>query len=190
MLPLLSPAALSDPSSLRLTQLLAHGNIQCRGIYLGHFTTKKIYNVVLGADRIIQPPEITTFCSKLDLMFGQSCTFRSTAIINLIEPLSTVTCDLHPAVQFQNDRTHLRTSHAIVPYIADGAEVTRRVDSEHPQLVTQHALQMSVRHKHSTVGVCGRWNPEHSQCHLLLHKLQMDCTWTRTFTLRSRRLTA
>lgn len=103
MLPLLRPAALSDPSSHRNTQRLVHWSQNWKKaswrIYLSHFRTKKMYIVVLGAGRLIHCPEITTSCSKLDLLFWtMSCTLCKTAIINLTEPLSIDTWDLHPVV--------------------------------------------------------------------------------------------
>ena len=59
----------------------------------------KIHTGVLRAGVIIQPPEITTFCSKLDLLFWTlSCNFCNTAIIKLTEPISIDICDLHPVV--------------------------------------------------------------------------------------------
>jgi hypothetical protein len=96
-----------------------------------------MYTVLLGAEVIIQPPEITTFCIKLDLLFRtQSCTFCNTAIINLTEPISIDICTLHPVVP-----DHLRTiSRSIVPYIEDGAELTHSVVSECLQMVTKHAF--------------------------------------------------
>jgi hypothetical protein len=122
MLPLLRPAALSDPASHRLSPPLVHGNTQCREICLGVTLPPKYIQRGVGGRRefIIQPPQITKFCSKLDLLFGHclvlsaanwiyywtlSGAFCRSASTNLTEPLPAVTRDLHPAVQFHTDRT-------------------------------------------------------------------------------------
>ena len=79
-------------------------------------------------------------------------------------------------------RTNFRTiSPSTVLYIEDGVELIHRVISEHLQLVTQHALRVSGRHKHSTLALMCQRNPGHSQRHFLRHKLQMYCLWTMTF---------
>ena len=191
MLPLLRPAALSDPSSHRNTQRLVHWSpnwkIQSWRIYLSHFTTQNVHCGVGGggiysASRdydILQQTGLTILDNVLHfLQHGDYKPVRASF-------------NRHMRSSSGGPRTNLRTtSRSIVPYIEDGAERTHRVVSEHLQLATQHTLRMSGRHKHSTLGVMWQRNPEHTQCHFLRHKLQINCPWAMTFAVRSRRLTA
>jgi hypothetical protein len=86
------------------------------------------------------------------------------------EPISIDICDLHPAVSEPiSGRYHVPMCRAL------------KTVQNWLQLVTQQALRVSGRHKHSTVAVMCQRNPEHSQCHFLRHKLHMYCPWTTTF---------
>jgi hypothetical protein len=177
MLPLLSPAALSDPSSHRNTQRLVHWSpnwkVQSRRI-LVTLLPQNIHWGVRGRGNY-------SASRDYDILQQTGLTILDTVLYFLehddYEP-DWAYFNRHMRSSSGGPRTHIRKiSRSIVLYIEDGAELIHRFVSEHLQLVAQHALRVSGRHEHSTLAVMCQRNPEQSQ----RHKLQMYCPWTMTF---------